>query len=88
MSEKKEYKKLSANLIAALVAILLGFILAVGYPTGGVKASNVFRPQTSKIITPQSAKKTTLNNKTKAKKKVVKELPPPTSGENTEDEGC
>lgn len=88
MSEKKENKKLNATLIAAIVAIIMGFILAVGYPTGGVKAKDVYSPRTSKMVRQQRTKKDTTINKLKVKKKVVKPLPPPTSQEDTEDEGC
>jgi len=84
--------KVTLKLIAASILVLLGIILAFGYPTGGVRAN---RTQTKHIvsktvITPQSkttSKAVTVKKDEPKKKRVVRVVPPP-SNDNSDDEGC
>lgn len=80
------------KLIAAGITLLLGLILAIGYPTGGVKANKIQQKQIVQRTTVQHNTDTIRHvniKKDKSKKKRVIPVPPPsTSNEESQDEGC
>lgn len=83
-------KKLSGKLIAAAITILLGIILAIGYPTGGVKAEKHRRAPVRQTHTIQKSEKhstAAVKNKTPKKQRVVP-IVPPGGAEESQDEGC
>ncbi len=82
------------KIISAIIALILGLILAIGYPTGGVKANKIvhhrsirttnhFAPTPPKNIINKSVVK-----KEKPKKKRIIPVPPPANTEESQDEGC
>jgi len=90
------------KLIAAGITLLLGIILAIGYPTGGVKANKITRTQTVQHKTntveqntvqkekPKkiiTAKQTVVKKERPKKKRVIPVTPPP-SNEGEDEEGC
>lgn len=90
------------KLIAAGITLLLGIILAIGYPTGGVKANKITRIQTVQHKTntveqntvqkekPKkiiTAKQTVVKKERPKKKRVIPVTPPP-SNEGDDEEGC
>jgi len=80
------------KLIAAGITLLLGLILAIGYPTGGVKANKITRVQVVEKTTVQHKVNATghaIVKKGKPKKKRIISIPPPSSNtEESQDEGC
>jgi len=89
-TENKSVKK--TYFISAVIILLLGIILAIGYPDGGVKAvkqreravSNIpHRTETQKSNpTKQIVKKET------QKKKRIQPVMPPSGEDDSQDEGC
>lgn len=90
MKEKIKFK-LTVKQIAAAIALLLGVILAIGYPTGGVKAKKDRRITIRQAHTIQKSDKhltPAVKNKTAKKKKRVVPIVPPAGVNDTQDEGC
>ena len=79
-------KKVSINFIAAMVVILLGFILAVGYPGKDVMLEKVnAKKSQDKVIEQQKYVPKTSTVKKEKKKIII--APPPDAGAS-DDEGC
>ncbi|GEM_PF-5805150 len=80
--------------ISAIVALVLGLILAIGYPTGGVKADKEVNEQivTHKnfVTHPQNnnVKKPIVKKEKPKKKRVIPIAPQPGNAEESQDEGC
>lgn len=80
-------RKISMNFIAAMIVILLGFILAVGYPGKDAMLEKVnAKKSQGKIIKQQKYVPKTSTVK-KEKKKIIVAPPPPDAGAS-DDEGC
>jgi len=80
-------KKVSINFIAAMAIILLGFILAVGYPGKDAMLEKVnAKKSQSKVIKQQKYVPKTSTVKKEKKKKIII-APPPDAGAS-DDEGC
>lgn len=87
------------KLIAAGITLLLGLILAIGYPTGGVKANKITKTQTVQHKTntveqstvqkenPITARQSVVKKEKPKKKRVIPVTPPP-SNEGDDEEGC
>ncbi len=91
--ENKDKLISEPQIIAAAITLLLGIILAIGYPTGGVKAKrNNYVLQSSikrMIINRNLTKKSESNELTKKKKKIIKHYyQPPINNNDSQDEGC
>lgn len=88
---KEEHKTSKIKLISAGIVLLLGLILAIGYPTGGVKVERAGQRQiiSKTVITPQTntTSKSAVVKKEEPKKRVIPVAPPPNSDE-AEEEGC
>ncbi len=88
-----ENKSSKLKLISAGIFLLLGIILAIGYPTGGVKANKENRTQ---VVNKAVVLKTNTNTTQQAvvkkekpkKKRVVPVTPPPSNNDEAEEEGC
>ena len=83
-------KNISFKIIAAGITLLLGIILAIGYPTGGVKPNNSKRHRVVVNHTPttkQTVKKE-ITKKQEPKKHINTPVAPPSSTEESSDEGC
>ncbi|VAX28926.1 hypothetical protein MNBD_IGNAVI01-1322 [hydrothermal vent metagenome] len=79
-------KKVSINFIAAMVVILLGFILAVGYPGKEAMLEKVnAKKSQGKVIEQQKYVPKTSTVK-KEKKKII--VATPTDAGASDDEGC
>ena len=82
-------KNISFKIIAAGITLLLGIILAIGYPTGGVKVSNVHKRNVVRQTTTTTHKvNTQTTKKTETKKRFNPPVAPPSSSDNSGDEGC
>ena len=85
----KKYKYSKIKLISAGIFLLLGLILAIGYPTGGVKANKVQQKQVvqKKVVADQNTKKSksAVIKKEEPKKKRVIPVTPPPSNEGEDD---
>jgi len=91
--EKKKPIWTNIKKIISLFTIVISLILALGYPTGGVKvnSSNYVLQSSIKraIINRTLNKKQNLKEPENKKKKIFKKfIPPPTMGNNSQDEGC
>ena len=87
--EKSNKKKISFKIIAAGITLLLGIILAIGYPTGGVKADYSNRQHVVvKHTTTKQTGKTHLIKKQETRKRVNIPVTPPTANDESGDEGC
>jgi len=89
-SDKKSESK--AKLIAAGITLLLGIILAIGYPTGGVKANKIQHRQVvlQNVVSTQSStspKSAVVKKETSKKKRVISIALPP-SNDDSQEEGC
>ena len=83
-------KKPIGKIIAAGFTIILGLILAIGYPYGGVRIAKLHRRVVRQHQTPTSQKPTVKKSdkqETVAKRKYVPLTAPPAS-EEAQDEGC
>ena len=94
MSLKIGNKKPTGKVIAAAITLLLGIILAIGYPTGGVKAHKSYthkhvvkRSVVSKPGVKQPANTNQVIKKKVSKKRVVQPIKPSINS-NDDDEGC
>jgi len=90
MDLKINNKKITGKMIAAAITLLLGIILAIGYPTGGVKAHKK-NYSTNNFINKSNAQqpaKTNVVIKKKVHKKRVIQPVAPTLNNNSDDEGC
>lgn len=87
-------KKPTGKMIAAAIILLLGIILAIGYPTGGVKAhKNYTNKNTVKkaVVSQPAVKQPGRTNKVIKKKVTKKRVVQPVSpslNNNSDDEGC
>ena len=81
-------KNISFKIIAAGITLLLGIILAIGYPTGGVKVSNVHKRKVVRQTTTTHKVNTQTTKKTETKKRFNPPVAPPSSTEESSDEGC
>ncbi len=90
-SDKNNNSKL--KIISAIIALILGLILAIGYPTGGVKAHKntqyrVTRMNNHVTHTQNANTHKALVKKEKPKKKRIVTVTPPQNTEESDDEGC
>ncbi len=80
-------KKISIKFIAAITVILLGFILAVGYPGKDVMLEKVKTKKIEGQIIKQQKYIPKTSTVKKEKKKIVV-TPPPSNTNADDDEGC
>ncbi|NOX18759.1 MAG: hypothetical protein GXO87_10830 [Chlorobi bacterium] len=89
-TENKNVSKI--YLISAVIIVLLGIILAIGYPDGGVKAVRQRERAVSNIPhrteTQKSAPAKQIAKKETQKKKRIQPVAPPSEQDDSQDEGC
>ncbi len=90
--EKENKGNSKLKLIAAAFMLLLGIILAIGYPTGGIKAPKhkeraVLHVRQKSETQSSSPAKTTVK-KSVQKKKRIQPVAPPLESDESQDEGC
>ncbi len=88
-----ENKSSKLKLISAGIFLLLGIILAIGYPTGGVKANRSSGTQAvnKPAVVQQSVnttKQAVVQKEKPKKKRVIPITPPPSNNDEAEEEGC